>query len=144
MSRISIFMLACLVATTAACPCGDGCGGPLGPESTEAQLVLTPEEVRFEAQAGGAHSGAKQVSVTAPNGGSVSGLRFLETYPGSGVASYWLKVSLSGESTPAVLLIEPATTNLPVGTHQATIYVQVGPTGYPHKVKVTMVVRPSS
>ena len=140
MSRISIFLLASVVAATTACPCGDGCGGiVVDNDSIKPDLILTPETVNFQARVGGPHSGAQEVSITALNGGPVSDLRLLEVYPGSGVA-YWLKVSLSASPTSAVLRIEPATTNLPVGTHHATIYVSMGPSGHQHKVQVTIVV----
>jgi probable HAF family extracellular repeat protein len=87
-----------------------------------ATIVASPTSPSFAATAGGTLPGSQNVNVTNGGNGTLIGLaRGTITY-GQGEPTGWLgTATLSGNTAPATLTLQPSSTNLPVGTYHATV-----------------------
>ena len=97
-------------------------------------IVLQPTALAFEAVTGGAVPAAKTSAITNGGGGTLEGLAAAITFAGG---AGWLTASINGGQ----LVVQPTTTALPPGIHEATVNVTAdGASNNPQPVAVTYTV----
>jgi hypothetical protein len=105
--------------------------------AAEPIIDVSPGQLTFLGQAGGASPAAQTVDIVNAGGGTLSGLALAVAYPG-GQPAGWLTTSLSGTTAPAVLTVTANIGSLQAGTYNATVLVSSGvASNSPQLVQVT-------
>jgi hypothetical protein len=102
-------------------------------------IMLSNSAVVFATWSGGNLPGAQEILITNGGGGTLTGLDLNITY--TSAQTNWLGGNL-GATAPTNLSLKPTRTNLPVGTHTASVMISSTITGVaPRTVTVSYVIQ---
>lgn len=132
-----VLVIALFILGTATC----GKDGPANPSSSDT-IALSPATLQFADTGGSSSPAPDSVAISASGGDKLTGLSVGTIIYTSG-DSGWLSASLTGTSTPAVLILAPDGSDLAPGTHSASVPVlSSNASNSPQSVVVTFTVAP--